>query len=53
MTTGAAVWLLVAAGSAVLFFGIAAVVTLQGTKDLRQLLAGSDEVKRRTDGESG
>ena len=50
MTTGTVVWLLVAVVSAVLFFGIAAVVTLYGAKDLRQLLAGSDQFKNQGGG---
>jgi hypothetical protein len=38
MTTGAIAWLVVGAISAVVFFGIAAVVTVLGVRDLRELL---------------
>jgi hypothetical protein len=38
MTTGTALWLIVAAVSAVLYFGIAAVVSVNGMKDLWRLL---------------
>lgn len=52
MTTGAVVWLLVAVVSAALFFAIAAVVTLFGSRDLRQLLAGSHQINDQGDGTS-
>jgi hypothetical protein len=38
MTTGAIAWLVVGAISAAVFFGIAAVVTVLGIRDLRELL---------------
>jgi hypothetical protein len=41
MTTGAIAWLIVGAISAVVFFGIAAVVTVLGIRDLRELLGGT------------
>lgn len=41
MTTGVAVWLVLGAVFAVLFFGIAAVVAVRGFGDLRKLLGGA------------
>ena len=41
MTAGVLAWLVVGAVSAVLFFGIAAVVSVRGYKDLRELLGGA------------
>ena len=49
MTTGALVWLLLGACSAALYFGIAAVVTVKGSTDLRQLLGGPPENGNRPD----
>jgi hypothetical protein len=49
MTTGTVVWLSVAAVSAALFFGIAAVVSISGLKDLRNLLGGADQAGKQTD----
>lgn len=49
MTTGTVVWLVIAAASAVLFFGIAAVISISGLKDLRHLLDGAGRVRKRTD----
>lgn len=52
MTGVMVVWLVVAAVSAALFFGIAAVVSILGVKDLRELLGGAGKVKKRTDRQS-
>jgi len=52
MTAGTVVWLVVAAASAALFFGIAAVVSIYGIKDLRRLLGGVDRARKRTDRQS-
>jgi hypothetical protein len=52
MTAGAVFWLVVAAASATLFFGIAAVVSIYGLRDLRRLLGGSEEAKTRSDSQS-
>ena len=52
MTTGTVVWLVVAAVSAVLFFGIAAVVSIYGMRNLRQLLDGADQAKKEHDRQS-
>ena len=41
MTTGTVVWLAVGALSAAIFFGIAAVITVFGIRDLRELLGGA------------
>jgi hypothetical protein len=49
MTEVTVVWLVLAAAFAALFFGIAAVVSIRGVKDLRELLGGADRVKKRTD----
>jgi hypothetical protein len=49
MTTGALVWLILFAISALLFFVIALVVTVRGVSDLRELLSDSDHPSR-TDG---
>lgn len=38
MTPGSVIWLIVCALSALLFFGIAAVVAFKGVADLRDLL---------------
>ena len=38
MTSGAIFWLITLAISALLFFGVAAVVTVRGLKELRELL---------------
>jgi hypothetical protein len=46
MSPWGTVWLVLATGSAILFFGIAVVVAWRGAKDLRDLLRGS----RRTSG---
>jgi len=43
MTSGTVFWLAVAAASAILFFGIAAVVSIYGLRDLRRLLGGADK----------
>jgi hypothetical protein len=48
MTTGTVVWLVIAAASAVLFFGISAVVSISGLKDLRHLLEGADRTRKQT-----
>ena len=53
MTGVTVVWLVLAAVSAALFFGIAAVVSVLGVKDLRELLGGADRVKKRSDRQSG
>lgn len=45
MTAGTVVWLAIAAASAALFFGIAAVVSIYGIRDLRQLLGGADRAR--------
>jgi|WetSurMetagenome_2_1015567.scaffolds.fasta_scaffold12366_6 hypothetical protein len=37
MTTGVALWLVIGAVSAALFFGIAAVVAVLGVRDLKRL----------------
>lgn len=50
MTTGAAVWLTLAAAFSVLFFAIAAVVTYFGVRDLRQLLHGTGDQRDGADG---
>jgi hypothetical protein len=44
MTTGAIIWLIVGAISAAVFFGIAAVVTVLGIRDLRELLRGTLDI---------
>jgi hypothetical protein len=49
MTAGTVVWLVVAAASAALFFGIALVVSVSGLKDLRHLLGGADQAGKQTD----
>lgn len=49
MTPGVLAWLLVAAVSAVLFFGIAAVVSVRGFKDLRELLGGEKRGRKDLD----
>lgn len=41
MTTGAQFWLLLFAIAALVFFGIALVVTIRGVSDLRDLLGSS------------
>lgn len=41
MTEGAFIWFIVCAISALLFFGIAAVVTVRGIGELRDLLKGT------------
>ncbi len=46
MTTGSIIWLVIAAMAAVLYFGIAAVVSVRGLKDLRRLLGRSGEEKK-------
>jgi hypothetical protein len=43
MTTGTVIWLVLGAVFAVLFFGIAAVVTILGVKDLKKLLRGTEQ----------
>jgi hypothetical protein len=48
MTTGVLAWLIVGAVFAVLFFGIAAVVSVRGVKDLRELLGGTKQRKSGT-----
>ena len=53
MTTGTVVWLVIAAASAVLFFGIAAVVSISGLKDLRHLLGGAGQAGKQTDRKPG
>jgi hypothetical protein len=52
MTAGTVFWLAVAVASAILFFGIAAVVSIYGLKDLRRLLGGTDEAKKQSDVQS-
>jgi len=52
MTAGAVFWLAVAAASAILFFGIAAVVSIYGLKDLRRLLSVTDDAKKQSDFQS-
>jgi hypothetical protein len=42
MTGGAAVWLVLGGFFAALFFGIAAVVSVTGLRDLRRLLRGAE-----------
>jgi hypothetical protein len=46
MTTGIVVWLIVAAASAALFFGIAAVVSVLGMKDLKKLLGDAGKARK-------
>jgi hypothetical protein len=46
MTTGTIAWLIVGAISAVIFFGIAVVVTIYGLRDLRELTSSSSTVNR-------
>lgn len=46
MTVGTVVWLIVAAIAAALYFGIAAVVSVYGIKDLRKLLGGADQARK-------
>jgi hypothetical protein len=41
MTGAVVVWMVLGAAFALLFFGIAAVVSLRGLKDLRELLGGA------------
>ena len=52
MTGVTVVLLIVAAAFAALFFGIAAVVSIRGVKELRELLGGADRVKKKTDRQS-
>jgi len=49
MTVLAVMWLVLGAAFAALFFGIAAVVSIRGVKDLRELLGGADRMKKKTD----
>jgi uncharacterized membrane protein len=42
MTTGALFWLLLFGIAALMFFGIAIVVTIRGASDLRHLVSSSD-----------
>jgi hypothetical protein len=43
MTTGAIFWLIVFGISVILFFGIAAAITIFGFKDLKDLLTKSEK----------
>ena len=43
MTGGVVAWLVLGAIFAALFFGIAAVVSLRGYRDLRELLGGANQ----------
>lgn len=45
MTTGTIAWLIVGAISAVVFFGIAVIVTIYGIRDLRELLRDTVQTK--------
>ena len=49
MTPGVLAWLVVGAVSAVLFFGIAAVVSVRGFRDLRELLGGAKRGRKNLD----
>ncbi|MBI5471895.1 MAG: hypothetical protein HY961_06075 [Ignavibacteriae bacterium] len=41
MTLGTTIWIVIFAVSALVFFGIAAIISVYGTKDLRNLLRES------------
>ncbi len=51
MNTGATIWLIIFAVSAIVFFVIAAGVSIRGLADLRALLGQSEQVSRRRDGD--
>ena len=45
MDTTALVWVIMFCGAAVLFFGVAVVITVVGFRDLRALLSSSKHVR--------
>ena len=50
MNTGALVWLIIFAASALCFFAVAAVVTVKGFGDLKELLRFTKRAGRGGDG---
>lgn len=50
MNTGTLIWLIIFAISATVFFIVAAIVSVKGVGDLRDLLSASEPADRETDG---
>jgi len=48
MNSGSLIWIIIYAIAAILFFGVAGVITVVGVRDLSELLTKSEKKKQQT-----